>query len=109
MGFFTPDTLADALKQVEKINREMRAVSASCHQNYDQIDGRNRREITAHYNNIVLYLSRYERIQRQLSLFDQVALGASTVDVWNGEIVGIQTWELYVKNTMERLHQAINY
>lgn len=31
MGFFTKDTPADALKQLEKINQEMRAISALIH------------------------------------------------------------------------------
>lgn len=29
MGFFSPDTEADALKQIEKINSEMRAISGA--------------------------------------------------------------------------------
>ena len=62
MGFFTKDTKEDALKQLEKINQEMRAISASMHLNYNMIDGRNREKVRAHYNNIVKYYSKYKDI-----------------------------------------------
>jgi hypothetical protein len=35
-------------------------------------------------------------------------LGA-TVDVWNGERVGVIMWEEYIGNVMERLNHDINY
>lgn len=35
MGLFSSDTEADALRQIEKINSEMRAISALIHLNYD--------------------------------------------------------------------------
>lgn len=64
MGFFTKDTKEDALKQLEKINQEMRAISASMHLNYNMIDGRNREKVRAHYKNIVKYYSKYKDIKR---------------------------------------------
>ena len=53
MGFFSPDTEDDALKLVDRINVEMRAISASMHLNYNMIDGRNRSVCRNHYNNII--------------------------------------------------------
>lgn len=47
--------IKDALKQIEKINIEMRAISALIHLNYDMIDGRNRNQIKSHFINIVRY------------------------------------------------------
>lgn len=109
MGFFSPDTEADALKQIERINTEMRAISALVHLNYDMIDGRNRSQIKSHFINIVRYGNKYDKIKRNLSEMDRILLMGATVDVWNGERVGVFMWETYFRNTMERLYQDINY
>ena len=109
MGFFSKDTEADALKMVDKINSEMRAISASVHLNYNMIDGRNRNICRNHYNNIISYTRKYERIKENLSEFDKVMLLGATVDVWNGERVGLIMWEQYLRNVLGKLHQDINY
>lgn len=109
MGFFSPDTEADALKIVDKINTEMRAISASMHLNYNMIDGRNRSLCRSHYNNIVKYLQKYERIKYSLSDMDRTMMLGATVDVWNGERVGLIMWEQYLRNVLPRLQQDINY
>lgn len=62
MELFSPDTEADALKLIEKINAEMRAISALVHLNYDMIDGRNRNKIRTHFCNIVRYGKKYDKI-----------------------------------------------
>ena len=33
----------------------------------------------------------------------------ATVDVWNGERVGVLMWESYFRDTMEYLYQNLNY
>ena len=109
MGFFSKDTEADALKMVDKINSEMRAISASVHLNYNMIDGRNRNICRNHYNNIISYTRKYERIKENLSEFDRVMLLGATVDDWNGERVGLIMWEQYLRNVLGKLHQDINY
>ena len=109
MGFFLPDTEADALKQIEKINSEMRAISALIHLNYDMIDGRNRHQIKSHFANIVRYGNKYDRIKQSLSEMDRMLMMRATVDVWNGERVGVLMWESYFRNTMEYLYQNLNY
>lgn len=109
MGFFSSDTEADALKQIEKINTEMRAISALIHLNYDMIDGRNRSQIKSHFSNIVRYGSKYDRIKQNLSEMDRMLMMGATVDVWNGERVGVLMWEFYFRNTMEYLYQNLNY
>lgn len=108
MGFFSPDTEADALKQIEKINSEMRAISALIHLNYNMIDGRNRNQIKSHFSNIVRYGSKYDRIKQNLSEMDRILMMGATVDVWNGERVGVLMWESYFRNTMEYLYQNLN-
>lgn len=109
MGFFTPDSESDALKIVDKINMEMRAISASMHLNYNMIDGRNRNICRSHYENILSYVRKYERIKSNLSEYDRTMLLGATVDVWNGERVGLIMWEQYLRNVLAKLHQDINY
>lgn len=109
MGFFSPDTEADALRMVDKINVEMRAVSASMHLNYNMIDGRNRSQCRSHYNTIVSYVRKYEHIKNNLSDFDRMMLLGATVDVWNGERVGLVMWEQYLRDVLARLYEDINY
>ena len=84
MGWFSQDTEADALKQIEKINVEMRAISALIHLNYNMIDGRNRNKVISHYNNIISHGRKYDRIKANLSEMDRMMLMGATVDVWNG-------------------------
>lgn len=109
MGLFSPDTEADALKQIEKINAEMRAISALIHLNYDMIDGRNRNKIRTHFCNIVRYGKKYDKIKQNLSEMDRTLMMGAMVNVWNGEHVGVFTWEFYFRNTMEYLYQNLNY
>lgn len=109
MGFFRKDTEEDALKKIESINREMREISASVHLNYNMIDGRNRSKVRSHFDNIISYLRSYERIKSGLSPMDQVLLLGATVDVWNGERVGVLMWETYLNNVLEALYKDINY
>ncbi len=109
MGIFTPDTGADALKIVDKINSEIRAISASMHLNYNMIDGRNRNKCRIHYLNVISYIKKYERIKNNLSEFDRDMLLGETVYAWNGECVGIIMWEQYLNNILPLLHQDINY
>ena len=109
MGFFSPDTETDALRQIEKINVEMRAISSLVHLNYGMIDGRNRDKIRSHLNNIFSYANKYERIKNNLSELDRTMLLGATVDVWNGEQVGVFAWEHYFRNVSQKLKQDINY
>ena len=109
MGLFSPATEIDALKIVDKINSEMRAISASMHLNYNMIDGRNRELCRIHYNKILSYVKKYERIKCNLSEFDRGMMLGATVDVWNGERVGLIMWESYLGNVLPLLHKDIYY
>ena len=109
MGWFSHDTEDDAIKQISKINVEMRAISSLIHLNYNMIDGRNRDKIRSHVNTLISLANKYEKIKSNLSQMDQMLLMGATVDVWNGERVGIYTWEVYFSNTMKQLAIDINY
>lgn len=105
MGFFSSDTEADAINMINKINVEVRAISAILHRNNDIINGYNRIKIKGHISNIISYVKKYERIKNNLSEMDCVLLMGATVDVWNGERVGVFQWETYLQNTLRYLSQ----
>lgn len=109
MGLFTPDTESEALRIVNKINSEIRSINASMHLNYGIIDGRNRNKCREHFNTIVGYVKKYEKIKYNLSEYDRTLLLGATVDVWNGERVGLIMWEEYLRNVLNRLNYDINY
>ncbi len=109
MGFFSPDTEADALKQIEKINSEMRAISALIHLNYNMIDGRNRNRIKFHLTNALRYAAKYYRIKQNLPELDRMMFMGATVNVWNGERVGVFMWETYFENVTKQLCIDLNY
>lgn len=109
MGFFSPDTEEDALRLVDRINSEIRGISASIHLNYNMIDGRNRELCRKHFNNIINLVRKYEKIKNNLSEFDRGRMMGATVNVWNGERTGLIMWEEYLRNVLTRLHQDINY
>ena len=87
----------------------MREISALIHLNYNMIDGRNRSKIKLHYNIIIGYAQKYGKIKSNLSEMDRVLLMGATVEVCNGERVGVFTRETYFRNTIDRLHQDLNY
>lgn len=109
MGLFSSDTEADALRQIDKINTEMRAISALVHLNYDMIDGRNREKIKSHYQNIIHYARKYDKIKQNLSDMNRILMMGATVDVWNGEHVGVVMWESYLRNTLDYLYKNLKY
>ncbi len=107
MGLFSPDTEKDALKQIEKINREMRAISASIHRHDGLICYENRSELINHYDNVIDHVHKYEKVKSNLSEMDRVLLMGATVDVWNGERVGVFMWEHYLNNVLPRLYNDL--
>ena len=109
MGFFSKDTEVDALNQIEKINRDMREISATIHLNYNMIDGRNRRKLQLLYSSVVSKVRKYERIKNNLSDFEQGMLLGAPITVWNGEQTGVLMWESYLRDTLQQLAKDINY
>jgi hypothetical protein len=109
MGLFTHYTESDALAQIAAINREMRQISASIHLNYNMIDGRNRNTVRQSLSNIRSYIAKYEKIKRNLSEYERIMFLGATVDVWNGERVGVIMWETHLQNTVSQLNNEVNY
>lgn len=93
MGFFSPDTEEDAVKQIDNINSEMRAISAAIHSCNNQVCAYNRSDIVSHMQRIQNYARKYDRIKNNLGNVGAMMLLGRTVPVWNGESVGVFKWE----------------
>lgn len=65
-------------------------------------------KLNLHFNNIVRYTQKYERIKRDMSDIDNLFFQGETVDVWNGERVDVFTWETYLFNVMKKLSNELN-
>ena len=63
MGLFSKDTPVDALRQLENINQEMRAISALAVLNDGMINNHNDSKVKEHYNNIIRYNAKYEKLK----------------------------------------------
>lgn len=108
MGFFSRDTEADALRQVEKVNSEMRAINAIIHGSGGHIGYGNRTAIKPHFISIIQYVRKYEKIKNNLNEMDRMLMLGAIVDVWNGERVGLLTWEQYIRNVLHQLKIDLN-
>ena len=108
MGFFTQYTEVDALNKIEAINMEMREICALIHANGNLINSKNSSFIRQHCENIVFHINDYENIKSKLSEYDKTMLMGKTINVWNGEQVGIFMWEYYLSNVMRQLQHDIN-
>jgi hypothetical protein len=109
MGLFSQDTAADAMKCIEKVNEELRAISALMHHNYNMIDGRNRDKIIPHYNNIIKNVRKYEKIINNLSMYDKLELQCTKIYLWNGEYNDVTAWEFKLPLVLHQLERDINY
>lgn len=108
MGFFTKDTKKDALEEIIKINRELRAISALIHLNYNMIDGRNRDKIIIHFNKITKYYNKYKRIKSGFPLLEQLELESEKIELWDGSNNDVTAWEFYFYPMIKELENQIN-
>lgn len=101
------DKEADALRQIEKINREMRSIMSRVEKNNGMIDHRNKQLVGFSYIKVERYLEKYENIKTKMSEMERGLLMGADVIVWNGEKTGALMWEMYINNVMPRLFQDI--
>ena len=98
---------AEALEQIEKINREMRSIMSRVEKNNGMIDHRNKQLVGFSYLKVERYLEKYERIKSLMAEMERGLLMGADVIVWNGEKTGVLMWELYINSVMPRLFQDI--
>lgn len=108
MPLFRRYTEDDAIKQINNINHEMRAISALLHLAGGDVTASNRDAIIKHLQTIVQYGKKYDKVKASFSSMDHTLFMGATVDVWNGEQVGVFKWEFYFRQTMDHLIHELN-
>lgn len=109
MKFFARETKEDCFKYVEKINREMRAISAAMHRSpINGIDSSNYYEIFGHFRNIVSYGQKFDNIKKSLPVLEQLDLDIAKVYVWNGKETDCGTWRFLTEFTLNELYDELN-
>ena len=108
MGLFSPDTAADAMKCVERVNEELRAINALAAQNFNLVDARNRDKVIPHYNNVLKYARKYEKILSGLSMYDKLELQCTKIYLWNGEYNDVTAWEFKLPMVLNMLNRDLN-
>lgn len=113
MGWFTTEEedaqklIADALKLIDKMNMEMRAMSALMHMHGNVVCDANKDDIITHFNNNVSYNEKYESIKHKLPLLESLDLQGKNVGLWNGEDADVIKWEVTFFMTMQSLRQSL--
>lgn len=93
MNIFDKDAADEALRQLEYINQEMRAILALVTLNDGMINYNNDAKVRKHYDNIIRYTTKYEKIKESFSLYDLIEFEGMQMPLWNGQEGNIIAWE----------------
>lgn len=108
MPLFRNYTEDDAIEQINNINRKIRAISAQFHLAGGDAAAANKDIIIKHIQSIIQYSKKYDEIKKSFSSMDYTLFLGATVDVWNGEQVGVIKWEYYFETTMDYFYHVLN-
>ena len=102
------NTATEALRQLEKINQEMRAISALAVLNDGMINNHNDSKVKEHYNNIIRYNAKYEKLKDSLSLYDMLEFEGLQMPLWNGKEGNVIAWEFAFMPAFNQLTRYFN-
>ena len=102
-------TATEALEQLEKINQEMRAISALAALNDDMINSHNDSKVKEHYNNIIRYNAKYEKLKDSLSFYDMLEFEDLKIPLWNGKEGNVIAWEFAFAPALSQLSRYFNH
>ena len=103
MGIFSSKE-QDAIEQIEKINRRIKTIREMMRQSpNDQLTRTNINDAALLLNECATFWSKYERYISQMTFMQKTLFKGKVVDCWNGEKVGVLTWESYFKNVFSAL------
>ena len=108
MKLFNKDAASEALKQLESINQEMRAINALATLNDGMINSHNDSKVREHYNNIIRYYAKYEKIKNDLSLYDLLEFEDMQMPLWNGKEGNVIAWEFAFIPAFNHLSRYFN-
>lgn len=108
MNLFDKEVAAEALRQLECINQEMRAISALSTLNDGMINSHNDAKVKEHYNNIIRYNAKYEKVKKGLSLYDLLEFEDMQMPLWNGQEGNVIAWEFAFAPIFNQLSRYFN-
>lgn len=103
MGLFSSKE-QDAIEQIEKINRRIKTIREMMRKSpNDQLTRDNIHDAALLLNECTNFWRKYENYVSQMNFMQKTLFMGQTVDCWNGERVGVYTWEVYYKNVFSAL------
>ena len=108
MGLFSSKE-DDAVKQIESINRNIKAVRELMRKSpTDQLTRDTISEAAPMILSCATYWERYKSITSQMNFMQRGLFLGRTVPCWNGEHIGVSRWEDYITNFYPALANEIN-
>lgn len=103
MGLFSNNE-QDAIEQIEKINRRIKTIREMMRQSPDdQLTRDNIHDAALLLNECSTFWQKYQSYVSKMNFMQKTLFMGKTVDCWNGETIGIFTWETYFKNVFSAL------
>lgn len=103
MGLFS-NKEKDAIEQIEKINRRIKIIREMMRQSpNDQLTRDNINDAALLLNECASFWHKYESYVSRMDYMQKTLFYGMVVDCWNGERVGVNTWETYFKNIFSAL------
>lgn len=107
MGIFSSKE-EKAIEQIEKINRRIKIIREMMRQSPDdQLTHDNIHEAALLLNECVSFWKNYESYTSRMDFMQKTLFQGKVVDCWNGEQVGVLTWEIYFKNIFSALIREV--
>lgn len=103
MGIFSSKE-EDAVEQIEKINRRIKTIREMMRQSpNDQLTRSNANDAALLLQECSNFWRKYEGYVSRMDYMQKTLFLGRTVECWNGEQVGTNTWETYFKNVFSVL------
>ena len=93
-----------AIEQIEKINRRIKTIREMMRQSPDdQLTHSNIHDAALLLNECSTFWKKYQSCVSKMNFMQKTLFMGKMVECWNGENVGVFTWETYYKNTFSAL------
>ncbi len=107
MGIFSSKE-QDAIDQINKINRRIKVIREMMRQSpNDQLTRSNVNDAALVLKECAECWNKYEGYISRMTFMQKTLFKGQIVDCWNGEKVGVSTWEMYYKNVFHVIVEEI--
>lgn len=103
MGLFS-NKEQDAIEQIGKINRRIKTIREMMRQSpNDQLTQYNIHDAAILLSECSAFWQKYQDYVANMNFMQKTLFMGRSVECWNGENVGVLTWETYFKNVFSAL------